>query len=140
MPKRFGSFPCGMRNVRVAAPGAPDRTKSALSQVVAAMLGLARTGSVPTQGRLILPTTGRSAAASVPGVSPDRGGSTGATVTLVGHGPEGSASQRLRTAAVSPSVAVGAVIGRPLIVSMTVETITEPVRAIPTTYVRPTSL
>ena len=31
-------------------------------------------------------------------------------------------------------------IGRPLTVSITVETVTEPVRATPTTYVRPTSL
>ena len=85
----------------MVARGAPARTKSALSQVVAAMLGRAGTGWVPTQGRLIRPITGRSAAASVPGVSPDGGGSTGAARTAVGHGPDGSEEHTLRTASVS---------------------------------------
>ena len=105
------------------------------------MLGRARTGSVPTQGRLILPTTGRSATASVPGVSPDGGGQHRRDRDL-----GGARAGRVGVAEVAhgrgqrPGVAVRPVIGRPLIVSITVETVSEPVRAIPTTYVRPTSL
>ena len=78
MPNRLASLACGIRKVRVAARGAPARAKLALSHVVAAMFGLAGTGRVPTQGLLILPITGRSAAARVPRVSPEGGGSTGA--------------------------------------------------------------
>ena len=117
----------------MAARGAPARTKSALSQVVAAMLGRAGTGWVPTHGRLIRPITGRSAAARVPGVSPDGGGSTGAARTAVGHGPDGSEEHTLRTASVSVVTARSTATGRPPSVSETVETVSEPVRATPTT-------
>src|ERR1700712_3610267 len=122
MPNRLGSFACGIRNVLVAALGAPALRKSVLWQEVAAMLGRARTGLVPTHGRLTRPTTGRSAAARVPRASPDGGGSTGAARTDAGQGPEGSVSQRLRTALVSAMTARLISTGRPFSVSVTVET------------------
>ena len=107
MPNLSGSLACGIRKVRVAAVGAPALAKPALSQVVAATFGRAGTGFVPTQGLLIFPTTGRSATARVPRVSPEGGGSTRVERTLAGHGPDGSASQRSRTAIVSMPTARG---------------------------------
>src|SRR3954451_13983819 len=133
IPNRRASRACGIRKVRVAARGAPARTKSALSQVVAAMLGRAGIGRVPTQGWLMRPITGRSAAARVPGVSPEGGGSTGAARTLVGHGPETWEEHTLRTASVSAVTARSTATGLPPRVSDTVETVSEPVRARPTT-------
>ncbi len=105
----------------------------ALSQVVAATLGRAGTGLVPTQGRLIEPTTGRSAAASVPGVSPDGGGSTGEAVTVVGQVPAASVWHTLLTAEVSAVTVRSIATGLPPNVSETVETVSAPVRARPTT-------
>src|SRR4051812_37414332 len=133
MPKRLASLAWGIRNVRVIARGEPARAKSASSHVVAAMLGLAGTGCVPTHGWLIRPITGRSAAARVPGVSPEGGGSTGAARTPVGHGPDGSAVQTLRTASVSVVTARSTATGPRPRVSETVETVSDPVRARPTT-------
>ena len=133
MPNRRASRACGIRKVRVAARGAPARAKSALSQVVAAMFGRAGTGWVPTHGWLIRPITGRSAAARVPGVSPEGGGSTGAADTPDGQGPDGSEAHTLRTASVSVVTARSTATGRPPSVSETVETVSEPVRARPTT-------
>src|SRR5699024_10343093 len=105
----------------------------ALSQVVAAMFGLAGTGRVPTQGRLIRPITGRSAVASVPGTSPEGGGSTGAARTPPGHGPDASAEQTSRTASDRVVTALWTLTGFPPSVSDTVETVSDPVRASPTT-------
>ncbi len=97
------------------------------------MLGRAGTGRVPTHGLLILPITGRSAAASVPRVSPEGGGSTGAAVTT-----RRARSGRVRGAHVAHGVGQGvhgAVDGDrlPPSVSETVETVSDPVRARPTT-------
>src|SRR3954453_7512785 len=115
---------------------APALAKSVRSQVVAAMLTVAGAASVPAQASITPATAGRSAIASMPGASPVAGGSVGDVLTAPMQLPATRDSQRFCTEEVRAETRPVGAAGTGVCVSRTVEVVSEPLRAMPTTNER----
>src|SRR4051812_2914459 len=100
------------------------------------MLTVAGAASVPAQASITPATAGRSAITSMPGASPVAGGSVGDVLTAPMQLPATRDSQRFCTEEVRAETRPVGAAGTGVCVSRTVEGVSEPLRAMPTTNER----
>ena len=128
-PNRSGVPAPGIRKVRLRGRRDPAATKSARSQVVAAGFLPAGAALVPTHGLAMVPTGGRSAAASMPSCSPVGGGAFRVTTGDRGQRPAARLEHTRLTAPVIDASSRSVSALRAPIVVTAVQVVIRPVRA-----------